>query len=178
MKKELRKKMKTLRAALPPQLRKEAALRVYEAVAQLPEFQKAQTLFCYASAGDELATELITAAHPRVAFPKVFGDGVMRFYCGGEMVAGFRGIKEPQGGEEAIPQAGDLMLLPGLAFGKDGSRLGYGGGYYDRYLAGCKMRPVCCGVGYEAQVLTQVPAEPTDQNLDLLITEQKIKRFR
>ena len=177
MKKELRKKMKTLRAALPPQLRKEAALRVYEAVTQLPEFKEAKTLFCYASAGDELATERITAAHPQVAFPKVFGDGVMRFYCGGEMVAGFRDIKEPQGGKEAIPQTGDLMLLPGLAFGEDGSRLGYGGGYYDRYLAGCEIQPIRCGIGYEAQVLPQVPTEPTDQKLDLLITDQKIRRF-
>ena len=178
MKKELRKKMKRLRAALLPQMRKEAALRVYEAVRNLPEFEAAQTLFCYASAGDELDTEKIVAAHSRVAFPKVFGEGEMRFYCGGKMEEGFRGIREPQGGEEAIPQAGDLMLLPGLAFGKDGSRLGYGGGYYDRYLAGCKVRPICCAIGYEAQVMERVPTEPTDQKIDLLITETKIRRFR
>lgn len=177
MKKELRKKMKELRAALPPQLRKEAALRVYESVTNLPEFQAAQTIFCYASAGEELNTDWITAAHSRVAFPKVFGDGVMRFYLGGEMRQGFRGIMEPQGGEEVTPQAGDLMLLPGLAFGKDGSRLGYGGGYYDRYLDRCENRPICCGIGYEAQVVERVPTEPTDQPLDLLITESKVRRF-
>lgn len=177
MKKELRLKMKELRAALLPHQREEAALRVYEAVVGLPEFKEAKTLFCYAAAGAELATEAIAAAHPRVAFPKVFGDGVMRFYCGGVMEAGFRGILEPIGGEEVTPQAGDLMLLPGLAFGEDGSRLGYGGGYYDRYLAGCETRPVCCAIGYEAQVQKSVPTEATDQPLDLLITENKIRRF-
>lgn len=177
MKKELRKKMKTLRAALLPQQREEAALRVYQAVVQLPEFQAAQTVFCYAAAGEELSTVWIAAAHPRVAFPKVLGDGVMKFYCGGKMEQGFRGIMEPQGGKEVFPQAGDLMLLPGLAFGKDGSRLGYGGGYYDRYLDACAVRPICCGIGYEAQVLETVPTEPYDQTLDLLITEQKVRRF-
>ncbi len=177
MKKELRKKMKELRAALPPQMRKEAALRVYQAVKQLPEFQAAHTVFCYASAGEELSTTWITTAHPRVAFPKVFGDGEMRFYCGGKMEQGFRGIMEPQGGEEVRPQAEDLMLLPGLAFGEDGSRLGYGGGYYDRYLAGCAIRPICCGIGYEAQVVECVPTESTDQPLDLLITEKEVRRF-
>ncbi len=177
MKKELRKKMKELRAALLPHQRKEAALRVYEAVMKLPEFQRAKTLFCYASAGEELATDFIVAAHPRVAFPKVLGDGEMRFYCGGKREPGFRGIMEPQGGEEVFPQAGDLMLLPGLAFGGNGSRLGYGGGYYDRYLQGCGERPICCGIGYEVQVLDALPTEPHDQKLDLLITEKKIRRF-
>ena len=177
MKKELRKKMKELRAALLPHQRKEAALRVYEAVAQLPEFQAAPTIFCYASAGEELSTSWITAAHPKVAFPKVLGDGLMRFYCGGKMEPGFRGILEPQGGEEVLPQAGDLMLLPGLAFGEDGSRLGYGGGYYDRYLAGCNVRPICCGIGYEAQVMERIPTEPFDQPLELLVTDQRIRRF-
>lgn len=177
MKKELRKKMKTLRAALLPRQREEAALRVYQAVVQLPEFQQAQTIFCYAAAREELSTAWIAAAHPRVAFPKVLEDGEMKFYCGGKMQAGFRGIAEPQGGEEVSPQAGDLMLLPGLAFGKDGSRLGYGGGYYDRYLEACAIRPICCGIGYEAQVLETVPTEPYDQTLDLLITEDKVRRF-
>lgn len=177
MKKELRRKMKTLRAALPSQKRREAALRVFEAVVQLTEFQRAHTLFCYASAGEELSTAPIAAAHARVAFPKVLGDGEMKFYCGGKMEVGFRGILEPQGGEEVSPQAGDLMLLPGLAFGKDGSRLGYGGGYYDRYLAGCTVRPICCGIGYETQVVERVPTEATDQALDLLITEKKVRRF-
>lgn len=177
MKTKLRKEMKILRAALPPQQREEAALRVYEAVVDLPEFKRAETIFCYASAGDELDTEAIASAHKRVAFPKVFGDGVMRFYYGGEMVAGFRGIMEPLCGEEVAPKPSDLMLLPGLAFGEDGSRLGYGGGYYDRYLAGCVNRPICCGIGYEEQVQKSLPTEATDQKMDLLITEQKIRRF-
>lgn len=177
MKKELRKKMKDLRAALLPHQRKEAALRVHQAVIKLPEFQSAQTLFCYASAGSELATDFLAAAHPRVAFPKVLGEGEMRFYCGGKMKPGFRGIIEPQGGEEVSPKAGDLMLLPGLAFGENGSRLGYGGGYYDRYLQGCIERPICCGIGYEVQVLDVLPTEPHDQKLDLLITEKKNRRF-
>lgn len=179
-KKELRLKMKALRAALPEEYREEAAFRVARLLAEQPAFLKAGTLFCYASVGEELSTAPIIAAHPRVAFPKVFPDGVMRFYVGGELKPGFRGIPEPIGGEEVWPKEGDLMVLPGLAFGrKDGARLGYGGGYYDRYLAKCSVRPATCGVGYEEQVLLDpLPAESHDQKMDLLICPRWVSYFK
>ena len=98
MKKELRDKMKELRAVLLPQAREEAAFRVLQALQGLPEFRQAQTLFCYASVGTELPTAAIAAAHKRVAYPKVLENGEMRFYCG-PLLPGFRGIPEPQAGE-------------------------------------------------------------------------------
>lgn len=179
-KKELRLKMKALRSELPEEYREESAFRVAQLLQEQPVFQNAETLFCYASYGAELSTAYITASHPRVAYPKVFADGVMRFYVGGELRPGFRGIPEPVGGEEVLPKATDLMLLPGLAFGvKDGARLGYGGGYYDRYLAGLKVRPVCCGICFEEQALSEpIPVEPTDQGMDLLILPRWVSKFR
>ena len=170
-KKELRQKMKALRAELPADYREESAARVARLLQELPAFQAAETLFCYASVGAELSTQYIAQAHPRVAYPKVFPDGSMRFYLGGELKAGFRGIPEPVGGEEVNPKPTDLMLLPGLAFGlKNGARLGYGGGYYDRYLASLKERPICCGIGYEEQILFDpIPVEPHDRAMDLLV---------
>ncbi len=179
-KKALRSKMRQLRAALPSAYREESAFRVLQELLPLPEFQAAETLFCYAAVGEELATQAIAAAHPRVAYPKVFADGSMRFYCGGELRPGFRGIPEPEGGEEVLPKEGDLMLLPGLAFGRtDGGRLGYGGGYYDRYLANCPVRPICCGICYEEQALAEpIPAAPHDQRMDLLVFPRGVADFR
>lgn len=179
-KKQLRRTMKQLRAALPPAEREESALCVLERLRQRPEFRKAGTLFCYASVGAELPTAAIAGAHPRVAFPKVLADGVMRFYIGGVLQPGFRGIPEPVGGQEVWPQEGDLMLLPGLAFGvKDASRLGYGGGYYDRYLAACPVRPLCCGIGYQEQMRQEpIPQEPHDQRMDLLISPKDVICFK
>ena len=179
-KKQLRRKMKELRAALLPAYREESAFAVLERLQGLPEFEAAETLFCYASVGEELSTAAIAAAHPRVAYPKVFPDGTMRFYLGGELQPGFQGIPEPAGGEEVWPKEGDLMLLPGLAFGLcEGARLGYGGGYYDRYLAACPVLPIRCGIGYEEQVLRDpLPAEPHDQKMDLLVSPNKVIYFK
>ncbi len=176
-KKALRIKMKKIRAALSPALRAEAARACLKNLRTLPAFLGAKTLFCYASVGDELPTDAIAAAHPRVAFPKVMGEGEMRFFLGGKLEAGYQGIPEPQGGEEVWPEAGDVMLLPGLAFGQDGSRLGYGKGFYDRYLAACPIRPHCWGLGYEEQLLDALPAAPHDQRLDLLVLPRKIVYF-
>ena len=93
----------------------------------------------------------------------------MRFFIGAELEKGFKGIPEPQGGAEILPEAGDIMLLPGLAFTLDGERLGYGGGYYDRYLAALAERPLCIGICFKEQLVESLPAEPTDQRVDLLL---------
>ena len=61
------------------------------------------------------------------------------------------------------------MLLPGLAFTKEGERLGYGGGYYDRYLADCKERPFLMGLAFSCQIADALPSEPHDIQLDELL---------
>jgi len=68
----------------------------------------------------------------------------------------------------------DAVLVPGLAFDASGVRLGYGGGFYDRFLAG--LRVPCVGVIQEALVLPGVPAEPHDACLPFLATEGGVRR--
>ena len=177
MKKELRRKMKELRADLLPEYREEAALCLLAQLQKMPEFEGSEILFCYASYGTELSTSAIVAAHGKVAYPKVFPDGEMRFYLGATLKPGFRGIPEPQGGEEVWPKSTDLMLLPGLAFDLQGQRLGYGGGYYDRYLAACQERPFCYGIGFEEQLVPSLPHESHDQPLDGLVLPKRIVKF-
>ena len=65
----------------------------------------------------------------------------------------------------------DLILVPGLAFTKDGARLGRGGGYYDRLLANCPPRTRRIGVCFAAQIVPAFPIEPHDQRVDRVITE-------
>ncbi len=169
-KRALRRAMAEKRAALPAALREEAARACLERLLKLPAFLQAKTLFCYASYGSELPTELIAAAHPRVAYPKVMAEGEMKFYQGGQLVPGYRGIPEPQGGEEVLPQPGDLMLLPGLAFSLEGYRLGYGKGFYDRYLATVPCKPICCGLCFEEQIMDKIPYNGYDYQWDVLIS--------
>lgn len=168
----LRKKMKERRAALSLYQRETEEKAVLARLFALPAFQKAKTVFLYASYGSEFPTQAIAekamALGKRVAYPKVFGKE-LRFFAGGTPVPGYRGIPEPMGGEEVVPTKEDLLLVPGLAFGKSGERLGYGGGFYDRYIASLSPRPCCCGIGYACQWTEDLPMEEWDQKIDILL---------
>lgn len=137
-----------------------------------PRFLCAKTIFLYAARGAEFPTEQIAKLAKdlgkRVAYPKVEGSR-MRFYIGGELKEGFKGILEPMGGKVVHPQKCDLMLLPGLAFSWDGDRLGYGGGFYDRYLSICRESPFKIGLCYPCQILPTLPAEDHDIGVDEIL---------
>ena len=179
-KQELREKMMALRNGLSPEEKQHAGAACASRLVQRVGFERAKTLFCYRAVGNELDLESILQmariAGKEVAFPRVTGQETMEFVVGGVFQKGFRGIPEPQGGSVVLPTAGDLMLLPGLAFSEKGQRLGYGKGYYDRYLAALKGRPACWGVGYGFQLCSRLPAQEWDQPLDAILTPEKIIR--
>jgi 5-formyltetrahydrofolate cyclo-ligase len=75
----------------------------------------------------------------------------------------------------------DVILVPTLVFDNWGRRLGYGAGYYDRTIAALRERnPAvqCIGVGYAKQLVAELPAEPHDQTLDVIVTEEGVSRFK
>jgi 5-formyltetrahydrofolate cyclo-ligase len=74
------------------------------------------------------------------------------------------------------PASIDLVVTPGLAFDRRGRRLGYGGGHYDRFLRRLPPSTIRVGIGFAAQVVDRVPAGPTDEPLDALVTEEGLIR--
>jgi 5-formyltetrahydrofolate cyclo-ligase len=113
-----------------------------------------------------------------VAFPRVTGkDQPLEFHHvpdGEVLEPGSFGIPEPLGiWPRAMP---DLLLVPLLAFDAKGHRLGTGGGFYDRTLAILKVRTV--GIAYAGQEISSIPFEAHDRTLDMVLTEQGIRRFR
>ncbi len=78
------------------------------------------------------------------------------------------GVMEPRGAVFAEPQSVDLAIVPGKAFDKSGHRMGRGQGYYDRLLAGLPARKI--GVGWDFQLLEQIPSETHDISMDRIIT--------
>ena len=92
------------------------------------------------------------------------------------MVPGEFGALIPQVSEPLTP---DVLIVPLLAFDRRGYRLGYGGGFYDRTLEALRARgrAVAIGFAFAAQEMDAVPTEPTDQPLDLLVTETEVLRF-
>jgi len=83
------------------------------------------------------------------------------------------GVMEPKNTSLCTPE---LMIIPLLAFGRNGARLGYGGGYYDRTIAALrKGRPVMCvGVAFSAQERDDIPMDAHDQFLDMVVTEKEV----
>ena len=93
-----------------------------------------------------------------------------------DLAPGSFGILEPKESCPAIwPAAGDVMLLPGAAFDREGHRIGYGGGYYDRYLAQTSFpRAALC---WQQMMVNEIPMEIYDQRMDLVITENDVIRI-
>lgn len=142
-------------------------------------FLEADVIYCYVSYDQEVMTRtLITEAlesGKRVAVPKVMGKEMEFIYLHSleELVSGYRGIDEPVGTEIAREEKA-LMILPGLAFDGHGNRVGYGGGFYDRYLN--KWKDTCfarLAVAFDFQVVDHLEMEPCDQKVDLILTESR-----
>lgn len=144
-KKQIRRRVLARRDALTSQEQQRASCLITERLLGHQWFYRAGSLLCYVSYGSELDTrELIREAlrlDKEVYVPKVGEGRRMDFFRIGaleELQPGFHGILEPPDTARIYVGEGaerSLMLMPGVAFDICGNRLGYGGGYYDRYLA-------------------------------------------
>ena len=105
-----------------------------------------------------------------VVLPRVEGD-VMNFYRydGGAMAVGAFGINEPQMGEAVQHCSIGAIIVPGVAFTADGARMGRGKGFYDRYLSQNGFSALKIGVCYREQIVDDIPAEPHDVAMDVVI---------
>ncbi|MDZ4164373.1 MAG: 5-formyltetrahydrofolate cyclo-ligase, partial [Smithellaceae bacterium] len=93
-----------------------------------------------------------------------------------DLEAGLWGIREPQAGSCETFHAGavDFILVPGVAFDLQGGRIGYGKGFYDRFIRNCKKPGAAvftAGVAFEIQLQGQIPTEPHDTPVDAIVTE-------
>ncbi len=137
----------------------------------------------YWSIRDELDTRpLLLAlmdAGLSVCLPVVHGDNdplVFRIWQDGEPLyeSGFGTLAPGDNAPEAVP---DILVMPLLAFDASGTRLGYGGGYYDRTIARLGNRPQRIGYCFSAQELPEIPRAEHDAPLDMIVTETGIRRF-
>lgn len=137
-------------------------------------YRQAETIYGYLSYNQEVRTMPILEQALRdgkqVAVPKVYGDE-MRFILMEDLTRvakGYSGIPEPL---EDGPLARDkhaLVLMPGLAFDKEGRRIGYGGGFYDRFLAAEPEHPTAA-LCYDFQMLSHLDTDPFDVPVDLVL---------
>ena len=190
VKKEFRKKYQEKRNELTQEQCREAGHNIAEKVISMNPVQKAGTVFLYAACKNEVPTkelmEKLLSMGKRVAFPKVNGSN-LEFYeikNWEELKPGYQEILEPdireKSGEvrtEIIPEDNDVLIVPGIVFNKNGERLGYGGGFYDRYLTRIKTeqgrRPFRVGICYRIQLHSgNLPMDEQDRRMDCVVTEQ------
>ncbi len=122
-----------------------------------------------------------------VCFPRMAedsGSGVMRFFKVGGMGDllleprfGGRWMEPSLTCEEVSPEQLSVILVPFVALDSSGSRLGHGGGFYDRYLVQLRPEVMRVAVGFEIQLVPEVPAEWHDVKMDALVTEAGVRRF-
>jgi len=157
------------------------AARTPAATARLAEVLRAhagKSLAGYMPMRTEIDCLPAMAAHDGpVGVPVILGPGqalrFRRWTPDARMVTGDFGALIPETGDWIDPQ---VLIVPLVAFDRRGYRLGYGGGFYDRTLEGLRARGpvVAIGFAYAAQEVDRVPTEPTDQPLDLIVTENGI----
>lgn len=172
-KKELRRAVLAARDAMSLEEREQASYLLADRIIGHQWFYRAENLLAFASFGSEIdTTEILKEAlckGKRVYLPKVEGTQ-MQFYqitSLDELHQGYQGIREPAGTIkfEYQPVQGEktLMLMPGAAFDSQRSRLGYGKGFYDRYLAERKeLQLHTIAIGFACQMVENIPQEETD----------------
>lgn len=184
-KKRQRNKMKDLRDALSEDEILNKGYTIMEKTVAHYDFRKAKNILVYMHTGSEVRTDGIIAygliLGKRVYVPRV-KEQKMEFHeikNIKECEPGSFGILEPPDEasvfdfDEEMEKEDTLMILPGLAFDGKGGRLGYGGGFYDRYLA---KHPNCIkmGIAYDFQFVKKVVKDEHDIPVDILITDQRI----
>lgn len=145
----------------------------------LPVYQAARAVALYSPLGNEVGTSEISRdaleARKRLYYPKVT-DGfprVVRVRSEAELVPGRYGIREPSG-SQPCEDPGLAVFVPGIAFDRNGNRLGRGAGWYDRLLGGLGSRAPRIALAYEFQLLEEVPTEPGDLPVHYVVTEDRV----
>ena len=182
-KKDIRKKIFAERKLRTDEQIEAMSLTITDKVTALPAFKNADRILVYADYNHEVVTEYLIKeawkAGKEVAVPKVVGKDMV-FYKLTDLARlepGYFGIPEPVSGE-IVNWSKALMIMPGVAFDRANHRVGYGGGFYDRYLEkmpeDCEKAILC----RESLMCDEIPTEEHDERMDLVISENGIIRIK
>lgn len=181
-KNEFRKEYRAIRDSVSE--KQEKSRNICRLILESELYKKCYNVFVYYPIGSEVSVlPLIEQAildGKKLAFPRCIDkNGTMKFFSVshiGQLEDGFFGLKEPpECSEELFADECTLCILPGLCFGLDGNRLGYGKGYYDRFLS--EFKGIRVGICYEECLTDALPADGYDKKMHYTVTEKKIYNF-
>ncbi|MBI4682113.1 MAG: 5-formyltetrahydrofolate cyclo-ligase [Nitrospirae bacterium] len=203
MKKKIRARLLRKRDSIPPEQKVLKEEAIAKRLFALEEFRKAKILLAYVSFRSEVDTtrflQDVINSGKKLVLPVVDSrHRVLKLYEvkeTSELEYGYMGILEPgvKEGREVILSDIDLIIIPGAGFDLKGNRLGYGGGYYDKLLSGTKDQepgtskkepapnpqpptPFLIALAFEEQVSEEIPSEPHDIKVDMIITDKRLIR--
>lgn len=183
-KRAMRRAVIDRRDRLTVEERRARSERIAERALSLSEVRSAAVVMAFWSFGSEVDTssliERLHATGKRVVLPRVDGDEVVAVeYAPGDPVAAAAfGAMEPTGLEVVEPRDVDVVIVPAVALDRRGARVGYGGGFYDRFLARTRPDVAAIAVAFAIQVVDDVPEGRGDRRVDAIVTEDEVIRCR
>lgn len=173
----LRKQLLDQRDALSPDFIKIASNKIQENLRKVEYYRTARILGAYHSVGSEVRTQEILKeilnAGKELALPKVEKNDLVfrKITSFSDLEAGNFSVMEPKDRCETLKNI-EVILVPAIAITRDGYRLGYGFGYYDRYLNGKRSKKIA--LSYSKQVVKSIPHDSHDVKVDCIITEDEV----
>lgn len=177
---EIRQQLLLRRKQLEKPLWLDLSLLVQQRLLDSECFARAETLALYSPVNNEVHTDKLLAVarlqEKRICFPRVCGETLqfVEVESAAELQPGTFGVAEPVGGKVLQGQQIDLVVVPGVAFDREGFRLGYGKGFYDRELSRMSPQTISVGLCYDFQLCDVLPVEAHDQQLDYVATETRL----
>jgi 5,10-methenyltetrahydrofolate synthetase len=186
LKSEVRKSCLAQRATLGEEERKYKSRIIQQRLEDLPEFQKAQVVMLFLNFRDEVDTTALAQKtldlNKKLILPRCAPKGILlpievKDLCE-DIEPGVWGIREPKLNKgETDPSEIDLIVVPGAGFDLRGDRLGYGGGFYDRFFMRLNSLTPRVALCFECQVIDEVPVDKHDVKMTMLITENDVYNF-
>lgn len=177
-KKDIRKRVLEIRNGIGIEEWEEKSHRIQNKVVTHSSFLNADVIYCYIDYRNEVGTKKIIQKawelEKKVAVPKVEGDEMNFYYISGfcDLKEGYRGIPEPKISHFSNDKNA-LVIMPGVAFDKQRNRIGYGKGFYDKFM-GLHRDYKTIAIAFECQLIDKIETDLFDYRPNVLITEEKI----
>jgi 5-formyltetrahydrofolate cyclo-ligase len=178
-KRALRRVLRERRRSLPEVVVEAAGAAVFAQLRAFRPYRTARTVIAYIAGENEIPTaalveDIVTSGRQLYLPQSAHGERFVHWRPGEALASGRGGVLEPLAGTPLQPDTPALALVPLVAWDRHGTRLGRGGGFYDRIFAGALRSILRVGLAYEFQQSPELPREPWDVPLDYVITERRI----
>lgn len=185
-KKELRQRLRQAIEAVSPDDLHTRSVKACTLLMGTPEYQRAEIVMVFLSLPNEIDTTPLVLHcwrdRKRVLAPKVSWEQRRMLpieirSLSDDVSQTPMGLREPAQGMPIPVSLIDLLIVPGLGFDTHGNRIGRGRGFYDRFLAHPDWHGIACGLALEEQVVPEVPVSEHDMQVDMLVTDEAVRRF-